>query len=253
MKDALRQRRHQSESLAHPRPHVDETIQLRAELLQKRRSITLLRAPLKTLVLFFGVVWDWQRSIVRLCVLNKRIVLSLISFVIGLFLASLVEGSHRLILDELAREVRWDSWWLLLGLLSSVGLGTGLHTFVLYLGPFIAKCTMAATECGTTHFDISGPLAFICPSTSLPMEVGFWKLMRKVQWTCVVWGLGTALGELPPYFVALAASQSGEEVEAPNPGVTFMDKVRKVVDYMLHRYGFLAIIIFASVPNPVGL
>jgi hypothetical protein len=28
----------------------------------------------------------------------------------------------------------WCGWWVGLGILSSVGLGTGLHTFLLYLG-----------------------------------------------------------------------------------------------------------------------
>lgn len=36
----------------------------------------------------------------------------------------------------------------MLGVASSIGLGTGLHTFVLYLGPHIAKVTMVATACG---------------------------------------------------------------------------------------------------------
>lgn len=39
-------------------------------------------------------------------------------------------------------------YWIGLGIASSIGLGTGLHTFVLYLGPFIAKVAMAATQCG---------------------------------------------------------------------------------------------------------
>jgi len=39
-------------------------------------------------------------------------------------------------------------YWIILGVASSIGLGTGLHTFVLYLGPHIAKVTMAATQCG---------------------------------------------------------------------------------------------------------
>ena len=30
-------------------------------------------------------------------------------------------------------------WWVGLGVLSSVGLGTGLHTFLIYLGPHIAQ------------------------------------------------------------------------------------------------------------------
>ena len=52
-------------------------------------------------------------------------------------------------MDKLVQETEaaiiLGGWWVLLGVLSSVGLGTGLHTFVLYLGPFIAKVTMAAT------------------------------------------------------------------------------------------------------------
>jgi disulfide bond formation protein DsbB len=39
-------------------------------------------------------------------------------------------------------------YWILLGVASSIGLGTGLHTFVLYLGPHIAKVALTATDCG---------------------------------------------------------------------------------------------------------
>lgn len=39
-------------------------------------------------------------------------------------------------------------YWIILGVASSIGLGTGLHTFVLYLGPHIAKVAMVATNCG---------------------------------------------------------------------------------------------------------
>lgn len=40
------------------------------------------------------------------------------------------------------------AYWIILGVASSIGLGTGLHTFVLYLGPHIAKVAIAATHCG---------------------------------------------------------------------------------------------------------
>jgi hypothetical protein len=35
---------------------------------------------------------------------------------------------------------------------ATVDVGTGLHTFVLYLGPYIAKVTMTATECNSLLF-----------------------------------------------------------------------------------------------------
>lgn len=43
-------------------------------------------------------------------------------------------------------------YWVGLGVLSSVGLGTGLHTFLLYLGPHIARVTLAAYECNSLNF-----------------------------------------------------------------------------------------------------
>merc|ERR1712183_585797 len=54
------------------------------------------------------------------------------------------------IVTTFEEQFGWGIYWVILGVLSSVGLGTGLHTFLLYLGPHIAKVTMAAYECGTT-------------------------------------------------------------------------------------------------------
>ena len=38
-------------------------------------------------------------------------------------------------------------YWVGLGVASSIGLGTGLHTFILYLGPHIAQVVIASNEC----------------------------------------------------------------------------------------------------------
>jgi hypothetical protein len=40
----------------------------------------------------------------------------------------------------------------MLGVASSIGLGTGLHTFVLFLGPHVAQVTMTAYTCGSLDF-----------------------------------------------------------------------------------------------------
>jgi hypothetical protein len=55
---------------------------------------------------------------------------------------------HR-ILSEDAYEC---AMWLVLGIMSSVGLGTGLHTFLLYLGPHIIRVTLLAGQCTPTEF-----------------------------------------------------------------------------------------------------
>ncbi|KFD55930.1 hypothetical protein M513_03054 [Trichuris suis] len=59
-----------------------------------------------------------------------------------------------LVLYSLEKKLVWCAYWLVLGVLSSIGFGTGLHTFLLYLvtGPHIAAVTLAAFECGSLMF-----------------------------------------------------------------------------------------------------
>ncbi len=45
-------------------------------------------------------------------------------------------------LRHVEKYLLWCLWWVGLGVLSSVGLGTGLHTFILYLGPHIAAVSL---------------------------------------------------------------------------------------------------------------
>jgi hypothetical protein len=40
-----------------------------------------------------------------------------------------------------------------------------------------------------------------------------WAIYKSVFLEAFLWGLGTALGELPPYFVALSASLAGSHDE----------------------------------------
>lgn len=146
-----------------------------------------------------------------------------------------------------------------LGILSSVGLGTGLHTFVLYLGPHIAMVTLAATECGTLSIPTTGPLAFTCPvgSTVDANSVTFSGLLWKVCGACFLWGAGTAIGELPPYFVSRAAALSGQklaeldELEEHVRSPSTMDRIKLQLFQSLQRWGFWAIVVCASVPNPL--
>jgi len=48
------------------------------------------------------------------------------------------------------------------------------------------------------------------------VNIGFWTIYQAVFLESFLWGAGTAIGELPPYFVARAASAAGgidEELE----------------------------------------
>ena len=97
--------------------------------------------------------------------LQRRLTLLLVTVVAGaVFAARRVDGPHQALLGEWESYLVWCAWWVGLGVLSSVGLGTGLHTFLLYLGPHIASVTLAAYECGSTDFPSPPyPDSIVCP------------------------------------------------------------------------------------------
>jgi hypothetical protein len=112
-------------------------------------------------------------------------------------------------------------WWMLLGILSSIGLGSGLHSGLLFLFPHWLKIVLASERCSHLDFDVRTdswlalhtPHCHPGPSEHLP--VPFWGLFSKAIGAGVLWGAGTAVGEVPPYLFAFAAAQS----EAPEHSV----------------------------------
>jgi len=122
-----------------------------------------------------------------------------------------IKGPHSPLVIYIENVLKYMAWWTGLGIASSIGLGTGLHTFVLYLGPPIAKLTMAAYDCDAIPNIVpsrwSLDPSYPCPGKSHG-HVSFWDILLAVQLESFLWGLGTAIGELPPYFVARAAAIS---------------------------------------------
>lgn len=89
-------------------------------------------------------------------------------------------------------------------------------------------------------------------------------IMSKVRLEAMCWGAGTALGELPPYFMARAARLSGydpddetetelkelEDLERKlknKEQMTIMEKLKVGVEQVVERVGFLGILACASV------
>lgn len=100
--------------------------------------------------------------------------------------------------------------------------GSGLHTFLLYLGPHIALFTIKAMQCGRVDLK-SAPYDTIqlkrgpswldkeCSEFGPPLfqsadgsQVSLCSILTQVQVEVVLWGVGTAIGELPPYFISRA-------------------------------------------------
>ncbi|KAJ2413989.1 hypothetical protein GGF41_005860, partial [Coemansia sp. RSA 2531] len=162
---------------------------------------------------------------------------------------------------QLDAWIGWHSYWVMLGVLSSIGLGAGLHTFVLFLGPHIARVTLTAYECSHTAFPVRGPNAFQCgTSTAAASPATFSAILSMVIFESLCWGAGTAIGELPPYFIARAASAAGQgDIEyqrlrrkaAGGGSLSVKDRALLSIYHLLRRFGFAGILVFAAIPNPL--
>ncbi|XP_077254549.1 vacuole membrane protein 1 isoform X2 [Temnothorax americanus] len=233
--------------------------------------LTLWQHPITTLRYFFSEVFINVLSLAKKTLLYKRTVCAMISIIILFLLSGRISGPQQEIFKLWEAKIIWWLYWVGLGVLSSVGLGTGLHTFVLYLGPHIAAVTMAAYECGALNFpEPPYPDQIICPTKIDPMwTVGILNIMKKVRVEAMLWGAGTALGELPPYFMARAARISGkhnkndnfdqedlkelEALEALENGenVSFVMRIKLSMKRFVEKAGFWGILACASIPNPL--
>ncbi|XP_047517165.1 vacuole membrane protein 1 [Pieris napi] len=217
-------------------------------------SLVLWRRPLTTLEYFFRELFILCSTGLRRLLAYKGLVVSLIVLVCGVAASFYVDGPHQPFVQEAVLTLAWWGWWVVLGVCSSVGLGTGLHTFLLYLGPHIARVTLAAYECGGLNFPSPPyPNDIICPTEIDPQyTVSIWNIMAKVRIESMMWGMGTALGELPPYFMARAARLSGggvAELTADDDSKTGRAKV--MIQKLVQRVGFAGILACASIPNPL--
>ena len=151
----------------------------------------------------------------------------------------------------------FHSYWFFLGVLSSIGLGTGLHTGVLFLMPFLTQMNDFIYQHYTLDFSLYGKHAFqlqnnsfvdyqtaVCPvdfnlNNQLALQL-FLKFYSVVFW----WSFGGVVGEIPPYLFSRACLAELDVVNNP--------KVKKMLDWMiryLEKYGFWMILGFASYPN----
>ncbi|XP_028940789.1 vacuole membrane protein 1 isoform X3 [Antrostomus carolinensis] len=176
---------------------------------QERLNIVLWRQPLVTLQYFFlETLINLKEWTIKLW--HRRSIL--VSFLLTLAVLTAtyyIEGTHQQYVRYMEKKFFWCAYWVGLGILSSVGLGTGLHTFLLYLGA------------------------------------------------------GTAIGELPPYFMARAARLSGAEpddeeyqefeemLEHAETAQDFASRAKLAVQNLVQKVGFFGILACASIPNPL--
>ncbi|RZS16086.1 hypothetical protein BHM03_00048080, partial [Ensete ventricosum] len=245
------------------------------------QKLTLTTQPFKTLRLFFFAILQYLKQTL-LYVLKKGGWLMGLTILLATFSLFLVngDGTNEKHVQEFIRYTRFGLWWVALGVASSIGLGSGLHTFVLYLGPHIAFFTIKAMKCGRVDLksapydtiqlkrrplwlekncsEFGPPLYQSLPGSLVKVPIS--SILPQVQLEAILWGLGTALGELPPYFISRAARLSGSNLEMEDLGSAsstngfVSSSLRQIKIWLLthsQHLNFLTILVLASVPNPL--
>ncbi|KAG0224276.1 hypothetical protein B0O80DRAFT_434784 [Mortierella sp. GBAus27b] len=243
--------------------HFTEFINRRRIALEtERQEISVYTSPLTVLSYFFLYLLHEFRMLLVWIVSQQYLLVVLPLLTAIVYFGYQTDGAHQPLLKHAESGLIWYGYWTLLGIASSVGLGTGLHTFILFLGPHIAEVTLAAYKCGNTQFDVRGDHRFVCKSPdSEALTLTLYAIFRAVQWESFFWGFGTAIGELPPYFVARAAALSGnrneelaaiEDLLKKKPdSVSYKERILLMVHEGMKRLGFFGIFLCASIPNPL--
>lgn len=168
-------------------------------------DIGLLTSPITTLNLAVRCIFSFLADALDQASKKPLLYINLCAFLLLIASINLIDLPHQAHLRPIQAVIIWYSRWIILGILSSIGLGTGAHTFLLFLGPFIARVTTAAYVCKSVSFPLFGLESLLCPAGIYnKSEITIWMIMNKVKWESFAWGLGTAIGELPPYLIARA-------------------------------------------------
>ena len=91
-------------------------------------------------------------------------------------------------------------------------------------------------------------------NTSDGVLIYFLQTFKVVRFPCFCWGGGTAIGELPPYFIAKSARILGSDTQSYTTKMnskTIREKLEKLLHTMVTKFRFMGILVAASIPNPL--
>jgi len=268
-------------------------MQLSTQLNERRSRLTLFRSPLPTLGAFAtstgqnlwnGVRWLAAHPATLFLLVPLLLLYSFLKFT----------GLAECQVHELEMWIEYIVWWVGLGILSSIGFGSGMHSGLLFLFPHMLKVCLAAEKCSSLDFDVRVDTwwrsdGFHCsdtdasssssglfspksnPSATEAAAVAFALIFLKVLPTSILWGAGTAIGEIPPYILSYQAAKAGEknsEFEAAllhnkkksresndddNGGKNFfiwaVDVMKDWMFRFIQSHGFWGILLLAAYPN----
>ena len=236
---------------------------------EAREKITLFQQPVRCVRLLFAGLFAFVVYSVQYCASHPVFIYLLMPAVALWFVLEQIPGPFTEWINRVEFFIEFVAWWVGLGILSSVGLGSGLQSGVLFLYPHIIKVFFAAQSCKSLDFESAsdiwfrhGPQLFKCqsPPAFESTPVTFWGMWLKIQPMCFLQAAGTALGEIPPDWMTraarLAAIEAGtssslgipEELEGTS-SFALINRGKAWLVGFLRTHGFLGVLFMASYPN----
>lgn len=204
-------------------------------------QLDLISHPSETILYFFKNIYS---------IINKNInYLNYFLFTSAFIFTYFSLTNYLNILSYLNFQIINISYWFILGVMSSIGLGFGVHTGFLILFPLVSKVAILSSECNSTNFEIYGDDAFNCiPGNEQPKT---FQIYSKIFTESFFWAVGTACGEVPPYWISrfdrLNRSSSFDFTNFTNSRI--MNFLNKVTIDLLLKFRFWAILFLSSYPN----
>lgn len=252
----------------------NQLLELELRLRVRREKLTLYQKPFQTLCIFCLASYSYVKILLKYLLLHP-IFLYIIAPIVSIwFLSELFPGSYTGYINNIEYCIEFVVWWVGLGILSSIGFGSGLQTGILFLFPHIIRVCLAAQTCKTLEFESNSNMwfrnpknLFMCPTDPLAYSkpVTFYGTWLKILPVCFLQAAGTAIGEIPPYWITRSARLAGYEASTGNgasittsevpeelevdSNPTFFNRIKLAMIRFLRTYGFYGVLLMASVPN----
>ena len=194
--------------------------ELEEELAKAREELGLFKTPLRICRLFAGAASNFL-AVNVLKFATSPLAITLLYPLLSIFIISLQvfpawyaapedckSGQGGGFLYGPWLKVEEALWWLLLGILSSIGLGTGLHSGLMFLWPFVMSIIIKAETAGSSSFSATyrDPCVRAFYGTADDSNT-FLNIFFLLAPSIVLWGSGTAIGmclERLTYFFTFA-------------------------------------------------
>ncbi|AQK49173.1 Vacuole membrane protein KMS1 [Zea mays] len=229
------------------------------ELLAKHKmdleNLTLTKHPIRTLHFFLLAMLQYLKRLATYILRKSGLFFLLIVLVVASgILLSISDGLHKKHVQEFLNYAKFVLWWISLGVASSIGLGKFYFFSSQHLG---LKVGPSWLDKKCSEF---GPPVY--PASAHSVRIPVFDLLPQIQLEAVLWGIGTALGELPPYFISRAARLSGSKSKAvkeldaatskeDGTVASTLDRSKRWLLSHSQHLNFFSILILASVPNPL--